>query len=155
MAVVATIEAARCPFCCCCYFVIFFTGIRIDRMERSWLTDVFVGAIGSGVNVATFVVLNLITLAAFISLLFLLFVSYHSNPSLVPHVYVLLLLTAGLCVSLNWFILSMGFTDAAAQKEELFGKRSEPAKEDAEAAASGKRPSAASVQRRSGSRKKA
>ena len=60
-----------------------------------WLSDVFfVGALGSGVNFATLMVINLVTGMAFLSLLFLL-VTVQGDPELWPHVVVLLVFAAG------------------------------------------------------------
>lgn len=87
-----------------------------------WLDDIFVGALGSGVNAPTWVLLNVVIGAAFLSLLVLLVHSIYRNPVLTPHVIVLLVLALGLWISINWLISNIGLTDAKEQQKELFGE---------------------------------
>lgn len=87
-----------------------------------WLLDIAYGAISSGVNLPTHVAVNVILGLAFLSLLTLLAASVATQPWLVPHVIVLLLLAAGLWASINWFIAQTGIVDASQQRKELFGE---------------------------------
>ena len=61
----------------------------------NWASDLFVGALGSGVNFTTLIAVNFVTLLAVLSLLFLLF-TVQGDPELWPHVVVLLVFAAGL-----------------------------------------------------------
>jgi hypothetical protein len=101
----------------------------------NWLQDIFIGALGSGVNFATLVAVNVVTAGAFSSLLFLLFASYQTNPSLVPHVYVQLFFALGLWASINWFVMNMGLADSSQQSKELFGTCDQDSKDSIENAA--------------------
>lgn len=84
------------------------------------------GALGSGVNLPTLVVLNVITGGAVFTIALLLALSIYTNPPLVPHVCVLLFLSIGLWVAINWFISNVGLVEVAQQEKELFGS-GEPA----------------------------
>jgi hypothetical protein len=85
-----------------------------------WLQDVVVGALGSGVNLPTLVLLNVITGGAVLTIALLLALSIYTNPPLVPHVCVLLVLSIGLWVAINWFISNVGLVEVAQQEKELF-----------------------------------
>ena len=63
--------------------------------SSDWIKDIFVGALGSGVNFSTLIAINVVTLLAFLSLVLLLFI-VQGDPDLRPHVVVLLVFTAGL-----------------------------------------------------------
>mmetsp|Transcript_11161 Transcript_11161/g.24048 ORF Transcript_11161/g.24048 Transcript_11161/m.24048 type:complete len:113 (+) Transcript_11161:15-353(+) len=96
----------------------------------SWLDSILVGALGSGVNNPTLILLNVVIALAYASLILLLLASIYSNPALVPHVLVLIVLATGLWISINWFIANVGLVDAETQKEELFGKQAEDSNAD-------------------------
>lgn len=77
------------------------------------ISDVLYGAITKGVNLPTYVLLNVVIGLAFGSLLLLLVTSIFYNPALVPHVIVLLVLATGLWISINWFIQNVSREGAA------------------------------------------
>jgi hypothetical protein len=87
-----------------------------------WATDILFGAITSGVNLPTHIAVNVILGLAFSSLLALLAASVATKPWLVPHVLVLLVLAAGLWISINWFISQTGLVDSSEQRKQLFGE---------------------------------
>uniref|UniRef100_A0A7R9VBD4 Uncharacterized protein n=1 Tax=Chlamydomonas euryale TaxID=1486919 RepID=A0A7R9VBD4_9CHLO len=98
-----------------------------------WLSDVFVGALSSGVNATTLVLLNVVVGAALGSILLLLALSAYGNPELVPHVVVLLVLGLGLWASLNWFICNVGLADPKQQRQQIFGVSAEGTLSETEA----------------------
>lgn len=65
-----------------------------DSGTSEWIKDIFVGALGSGVNYSTLIAINIVTVLAYLSLVFLFFL-VQNDPQLWPHVVVLLVLTAG------------------------------------------------------------
>jgi hypothetical protein len=67
------------------------------------------------------VLLNVVLAVAYATLLGLLVLSIYSNPALVPHVVVLLILATGLWLSINWFISNIGLTDPKQQQQQLLG----------------------------------
>lgn len=75
-----------------------------------------------GVNLPTYILINIILGLAVAALLLLLLVSFYSIPVLIPHVFVLLGLAIGLWVSINWFIGNVGLVSAQEQKKELLGE---------------------------------
>ncbi len=87
----------------------------------AFITDIFVGALSTGVNHPTFIVLNVICAFAVLSLLGLLASSFKKYPELTPHVVVLLLFAFGLWASVNFVISQLGLVDAKEQQKELFG----------------------------------
>jgi hypothetical protein len=74
--------------------------------------DIAEGIFEKGVNKSTFVALNAALGAVVLALLLLLASAIASQPSLVPHVIVLLLLACGLWASIAWFCTTVGFSDA-------------------------------------------
>lgn len=91
----------------------------------AWFSDVLVGALTSGVNKPTYVLLNIISAATFASVLLWLVLSIHSNPALVPHLAFMLFLAGGLWISTNFFVNNIGLVDAQEQHEQLFGSNKE------------------------------
>jgi hypothetical protein len=96
------------------------------------LEEILVGALASGINQPTVVCLNVALLSVVLSLGFLLFSTWNTNPGLWPHVAFLLFLACGLWILMNWFILNVGTVDADQQREELFGDASNQGKQEQE-----------------------
>eukprot|EP00873_Tetraselmis_striata_P042851 jgi/Tetstr1/463115/TSEL_008049.t1 len=80
---------------------------------------VLYGALATGVNKPTAILINLVLLALLASLLLLLSVVWNEAPEAVPHVAFLLLLFGGLAAAVNWFLANVGLADVAAQRAEL------------------------------------
>ncbi|GFR41932.1 hypothetical protein Agub_g2725, partial [Astrephomene gubernaculifera] len=97
--------------------------------SMAWYEDILVGALGSGVNAPTFVLLNVVIGLAVLTLCGLLAHSILRNPVLTPHVIVLLILAFGLWASINWLISNLGLTDAEEQHKQLFGNKEQEEKE--------------------------
>lgn len=87
----------------------------------AWLNDIFVGALSSGVNANTLVLLNTVLGLTFGCIFFLLWTAVSKNPALLPHVAVLIVLAIGLTASINWFVYNIGLVDPQQQNKELFG----------------------------------
>lgn len=86
-----------------------------------WLKDIAIGALSSGVNNATVVLLNASLLGCVGCLVFLLVGAVQSQSWLVPHLAFLLTLAIGLWLSVNWFVVQLGTTPPEQQQRELFG----------------------------------
>lgn len=85
----------------------------------SLLDDIGSGVFAAGVNHSTYAVLNIACLLVVLALLLLLGASIASNPSLVPHVAVLLVLACGLWGSILWFISNVGLVSVEDQQRQL------------------------------------
>ncbi|CAL8468145.1 g7684 [Coccomyxa elongata] len=83
--------------------------------------DVLYGALTSGVNKPTVLLLNVALIGCIFSLGALLALSINGAPALVPHVAFLLFLAIGLFFLINWFLTQVGTVDTAQQRNELFG----------------------------------
>ncbi len=92
-----------------------------SKTSSSWLNDVFLGSLTTGVNLSTLVLLNVVIGLAFLSILLLMLISAMANPALMPHVVVLLILSLGLWISINWFVCNIGLVDPKQQEKEMFG----------------------------------
>ncbi|BDA42168.1 hypothetical protein COCOBI_03-0530 [Coccomyxa sp. Obi] len=90
-------------------------------MNGMLLEDVLYGALTSGVNKPTVLLLNLALIGCILSLGALLALSINGAPALVPHVAFLLFLAIGLFFLINWFLTQIGTVDSAQQRKELFG----------------------------------
>lgn len=86
-----------------------------------WLTDVAYGALAPGINAPTVAVLNVALVGCIGCLTFLLVNAVTSASWLIPHAAILLLLTIGLWLSINWFVFQLGTVSSAEQQKHLFG----------------------------------
>eukprot|EP00884_Botryococcus_braunii_P008722 jgi/Botrbrau1/17851/Bobra.0127s0091.1 len=86
-----------------------------------WIEDVFYGALASGVNRSTVLLLNCALLGCIASLTFLLLISIGKHPSLPIHVGVVLLLAIALLLMINWFLSEIGLVRADDQRQEVLG----------------------------------
>lgn len=85
-----------------------------------WLEDILYGALASGVNKPTVIVLNASLVCCILVLLALLILSIQGAPYLVIHVCFLLLLAVCLLVLINWFLNQIGLVKTEDQRKELF-----------------------------------
>ena len=66
--------------------------------SSGWVSDIVVGALGSGVNLTTLIAVNVVTFLAFLSLVFLL-ITVQDQTDIVPHIIVLIFFALG---ELHW-----------------------------------------------------
>ena len=64
--------------------------------SSGWVSDIVVGALGSGVNLTTLIAVNVVTFLAFLSLVFLL-ITVQDQTDIVPHIIVLIFFALGGC----------------------------------------------------------
>ena len=62
--------------------------------SSGWVSDIVVGALGSGVNLTTLIAVNVVTFLAFLSLVFLL-ITVQDQTDIVPHIIVLIFFALG------------------------------------------------------------
>jgi hypothetical protein len=95
------------------------------------------GAVSPGVNTATFLAVNVVLLAALLSLIVLLAASLASNSALVPHVLVLIFLAVGLWGGMVWLFGVVGVQQQQPQQQQR-----EEVKQDTAVAAAGSKKAA-------------
>jgi len=98
-----------------------------QQQPPGFLEAVAVGALAGGVNAPTFLALNAALFCVVLALVALLALSSRARPELVPHVFVLLLLAAGLWGLVIWLVTTVGLEDAGKQRRELLGGGQEAA----------------------------
>ncbi|KAK2079955.1 hypothetical protein QBZ16_002350 [Prototheca wickerhamii] len=105
-----------------------------------WLEDILLGALESGVNGPTLVLLNLALLGCALCLVALLYSVGGTSPELALHLAIVLGLAIILAIAINWLVIQTGTVDAAAQREALLGEKKEVLEEANPEAASGSGP---------------
>eukprot|EP01023_Acetabularia_acetabulum_P041936 TRINITY_DN410_c0_g1_i1.p8 TRINITY_DN410_c0_g1~~TRINITY_DN410_c0_g1_i1.p8 ORF type:complete len:105 (-),score=18.30 TRINITY_DN410_c0_g1_i1:882-1196(-) len=95
----------------------------------TFVEDILFGAISGGVNKATFALLNISVVVCIVGLFGWLVVAILQSSWLVPHIIFMIFLAFGLALSINWFILNIGFVDPKDQQKELFGQTEEERQE--------------------------